>query len=79
MRQYSEWSASYNLVLTESTELAVVLKNVKNTAHLGEDENTRPLGLHALEELVEDDHFTSILDQVLVGRVRGTGLGTVKH
>ena len=51
-----------------SSELTVVLEDVEYTTHLREDEHSGSLGLHRLEELVENDHFTGILDQVLIRR-----------
>lgn len=64
--------------LTETTELAVVFENVKNTAHLGEDQNARSLGLHGLEKLVKDDHLSGVVNQVLVCCVWRSRLGTIE-
>jgi len=48
----------------------VVLQDIQHSTHLRENENSRSLGLHGGEELVEDDHLSGVLDDVLVGRVR---------
>jgi hypothetical protein len=56
----------------------VVLEDIENSAHLREDEDSRALCLHRREELVEDDHLSGVVDDVLVGRVRGSGLGSVE-
>ena len=45
---------------TVSAEQAVVLENIEHTTHLAEDEDTRALRLHVLEQLVENDHLSSI-------------------
>lgn len=53
-----------------SSELTVILQDIEYSTHLGKDQDSRSLGLHGLEELVENDHFTSIVDKVLVGGER---------
>jgi len=47
----------------------VVLQDIQHSTHLREDKNSRSLGLHGGEKLVEDDHLSGVLDDVLVGRV----------
>lgn len=63
---------------TVVSEHHVVLENIENTRHLGEDKNARALGLHRGQELVEDDHLASVLDDVLIRRVGRSGLGAVE-
>ncbi len=77
IRQYSEKltrlalheSSAVQPQLTVLAKLAIVLENIEHSRHLREDENTRPLRLHRLQEFVKDDHLTSVGDDMLVGRV----------
>ena len=55
---------------TVFSEHAVILEDVKNSTHLRKDENSRSLRLHRFEELVEDQHLSRRVDEVLVGRER---------
>ena len=51
------------------TEQAVIFKDIEHTTHLAENEHTRALCLHILQQLVQYDHLARVLDQVLVCRV----------
>jgi hypothetical protein len=57
---------SISLELTIATEETVVLHDVEHTAHLAEDENSRALLAHGLEELVKDNHLATVLYEMLV-------------
>lgn len=61
------------------SEHHVVFKNVKHPTHLGEDEDSRTFGLHGSKKLVEDDHLASIVDDVLISRVRWSRLGSIEN
>lgn len=64
--------------LTVSTELTVILQDVQHSTHLRKDENPRTLRLHGFEEFVKNDHFTSIVNKMLIGGERRPGLGAIK-
>ena len=64
---------------TVSAEQAVVLENIEHTTHLAEDEDTRALRLHVLEQLVENDHLARVLDEMLIGGVRRSWFCSVKE
>jgi hypothetical protein len=42
--------------------------------YLTEDKDSGPLRPHVLEEFIEDDHISRIIDEVLVDGVGWTGL-----
>lgn len=58
MRSFQESSNERTVI----AEHAVVLEDIENTTHLGEDEDARSLSLHRLEELVEDEHLARAVD-----------------
>ena len=62
-----------------SSELAVIFQDVQYSTHLRENEHSGSFGLHRFEQFVENDHFTRILDEMLVGREWSSGLGSVEH
>ncbi|KAI6748785.1 hypothetical protein HG531_007732 [Fusarium graminearum] len=64
------------LVLSEN---AVIFKDVQQSTHLGEDENTAALLLESLKQFVEYSHFTCIVNKMLVGGVRRAWLGTFEQ
>ena len=64
---------------TVSAEQAVVLENIEHTTHLAEDEDTRALRLHILQQLVKNDHLARVLHQMLVSGVGRARLGTVEE
>ena len=57
-------------IRTESPEKTIVLKDVQHPTHLTEDENARAFLMHGLKQLVQDDHFPTVIDQMLVSCVR---------
>ncbi len=76
MRQYSTGNLGLSTKLdrvteklTVATKEAIILKNIKHTTHLTEDKDSGALGLHRFEELIQDNHFTAILDEVLIGSI----------
>lgn len=64
---------------TVVSEHHVVFEDVENSTHLRENENSGALGLHRCEQLVEDDHLSGVVDNVLVGRVGRSRLGSVEE
>jgi len=62
------WSITWKWGLTVTTELTVILQNIQYSTHLGEDQNSRSFCLHRFEEFIENDHFTGIINEVLIGR-----------
>jgi hypothetical protein len=60
-------------------EQAVVLEDIKNTAHLREDEDTGTLRLHRLEKFVENQHLAGRFNKVLVRGEGRSGLGAVEE
>jgi len=62
-----------------ATEVEVIFQQVENTAHLGEEEDTRAVGLELCQEEVQHHHLARGLDQVLVRRVRRAGLNAIKE
>ena len=55
------------VVPTEFSELTVIFQDVKDTTHLGKDKHTRSFCLHRFEQFVENDHFSGVIDEMLVG------------
>jgi hypothetical protein len=47
-----------NIDRTEMTEQAVIFKDVEDTTHLAEDQNTGPFGPHIPEQFIENDHLS---------------------
>lgn len=52
------------------TEQAVIFKDVEDTTHLAEDQNTGPFGPHIPEQFIENDHLSWILDKMFISGVR---------
>lgn len=53
-----------------TSELAVIFQDIQYSTHLGEDQDPGSFGLHRFEQLIEDNHFTGIVDEVLVSGER---------
>ena len=66
------------MIITEASEVTIILHDIKNTTHLREYENTRSLCFHRLQKLVKDDHLAAILNNMLVGCVWWSGLGAIE-
>jgi hypothetical protein len=62
--------ATVDTAVFETPEQTIVLQNIQHATHLREDEDSRALFFHVLEELVENDHLAGIVNQVFV---RGVG------
>lgn len=58
--------------LTETAEETVILHYIKDSTHLTEYQHTRPIRFHLLKKLVENDHLSSIVDDVFVRSVGGS-------
>ena len=59
--------------LTVASEQAIIFQNVQNTTRLTENEYSRALFIHGLQEFVQDDHLAGVLNQVFVRCVRRSG------
>mmetsp|Transcript_8845 Transcript_8845/g.30409 ORF Transcript_8845/g.30409 Transcript_8845/m.30409 type:complete len:769 (-) Transcript_8845:151-2457(-) len=57
----------------------VVLEDVEQAGHLGEDKDARTLLLQPGQELVQQDHLSSVLDQMHVSRERRSRLGALEQ
>jgi hypothetical protein len=44
----------------------VILHDVQHSAHLTEYEDARPFGLQGTQQSVQDNHFSTVFDEVLV-------------
>lgn len=58
---------------TVPAEETIILKDIKHSTHLTEDENSGTLCVHRFQQLVENDQFTRVLDEMFicgVGRTR---------
>ena len=60
-------------------EEEVILEDVEEAGHLGEDEDAAALLLELLEQLIEEDHLTGVLHEVLAGEEGRAGLGTLEQ
>ena len=72
-------SGSINSAIFVVTKNAVIFKNIEYSAHLREDEDSAPLFLHPGKYFVKHDHLAGIVDKVLVGGVRWTGLSSFEQ
>lgn len=61
-----------------STELTVILQDVQHSTHLRKDENARTLCFHGFQKLVKNEHFTGIVNKMLISGERRSGLGAIK-
>lgn len=61
-----------------STELTVILQDVQHSTHLRKDENARTLCFHGFQKLVKNEHFTGIVNKMLISGERRPGLGAIK-
>jgi hypothetical protein len=52
--------------------VAVIFQNIHHTSHLTENQNSRILFLQLWKQLVQNNHFATVVNDVLVGGVRRT-------
>jgi hypothetical protein len=64
---------------TVSPEMAIIFENVQHTTHLTEDENSRALLFHRLQQFVKNHHFATVVYNVFVRGVGRARLGTIKQ
>mmetsp|Transcript_8046 Transcript_8046/g.19965 ORF Transcript_8046/g.19965 Transcript_8046/m.19965 type:complete len:209 (-) Transcript_8046:1229-1855(-) len=57
----------------------VVLQNIQQPGHLGEDEHAAPLLLEAGQKLIQQHQLARVLDEVLAGKVGRAGLGALEQ
>ena len=55
---------------TVCSEQAVIFHNVQHSTHLTEYEDAGPIGLQGSQQFVQNNHFTTVLDEVHVCGVR---------
>lgn len=64
--------------LTVSTELTVILQDVQHSTHLRKDEDARTLCFHGFQKLVKNEHFTGVVNKMLISGERRSRLGAIK-
>ena len=63
---------------TEFPELAVIFEYIEHSAHLGKDEDSTSLLLHALEQPIQDLHLSSVVYQMFICSIRWTRFCTIE-
>ena len=59
--------------------MTIILENVKLPGHLTENQHTALLLLQLGQQFVQNHHLAAIVDDVLVGGVWWSGLGTIEQ
>jgi len=60
-------------------EDAIVLQNIKHPGHLTEEEDARAVFFDSPQEVIEDFHLATVLDDVSVGGEGWAGFRTIKE